>query len=256
MSQQLGVCRLCRNAGHLRDSHFMPAALYPKGTTKKPKKITFATRTTSGVDPTEVKDHLLCGRCESRFNRLGESEVLRLVAAKETSEESPLLAKLRSAKPLRCEPEWAVYSGPSVGVDTDRFAYFALSLVWRASVHDWTLPDGTLSTRYDLGRHEEPIRRFLLETAPFPSEVAVVMTVCTNSDARSVWVAPTQTDQPRRDCSTYHIQMLGLVLVVWLGTGIPEPTKEYCCRSAPEKPIVAIDCSKVLVLGIQGLKQF
>jgi hypothetical protein len=237
-----GTCRLCREDKELLDSHFVPAALYPKG-----KKISYATRTSSGAAPAEVKAHLLCRECEERFNRNGESEVLRLLAPKITRKPLPLLSKVQNATPLRSAPDGSrvlIYSGPSVGIDTKQFAYFALSLAWRASVHEWTLPDGTRTLPCDLGRDHEPVRRFLLGMAPFPSQTAVVMTVCTDDASRAVWIAPSSGVRDE-GCSIFRIQMVGLILIVWLGPGIPDHIKEICCWSAPEKPFLGADCAHV-----------
>ena len=33
----------------------------------------------------------------------------------------------------------------------DKFAYFAISLVWRGAVHDWVRPDGTVRPQDALG---------------------------------------------------------------------------------------------------------
>jgi hypothetical protein len=231
----------------------MPAALYPKG-----KNITYATQTASGAAPAEVKAYLLCGECEGKLNRNGESEVLRLLAPKITRKALPLLSKLRNARPLCTLPDSlaiTVYSGPLVGIDTSKFAYFALSLAWRASVHEWTFPDGSKSSPCDLGPYEEPIRRFLLEMAPFPSETAVVMTVCTDDTSRKVWIAPAKGE--REDgCWIYRIQMLGLILIVWLGAMIPDHMKLLCCWSAPERPFLSADCNEVTRDMLSGLQPF
>jgi hypothetical protein len=232
------------------DSHFVPAALYPKG-----KKISYATQAGSGAAPAEVKAHLLCRECEGRFNRNGESEVLRLLAPKITRKELPLLSKAQTVSPLRTAPDGApilIYSGQSIGIDTKMFGYFALSLAWRASVHRWTLPDGTSTSPYDLGTHDEPIRRFLLG-GPFPSQCAVVMTICTDATSRAVWIAPSPA---KRDdgCSICRIQLLGLILIVWLGPGIPDHIKELCCCSAPETPFLSADCTEVTRDMLDGLE--
>src|SRR5689334_16891808 len=72
-----GTCKLCLNVRELQQSHFIPAALYPKN------QILFGTTPTAAlISPDEVADYLLCSECEQRFNRLGESYVLGLIQPK------------------------------------------------------------------------------------------------------------------------------------------------------------------------------
>jgi len=219
----------------------MPAALYPRA-----KTIIFATQSATGLGPSEVKAHLLCSECEERFNEYGESDVLRLLAPKATRKRLPLLARLENATPLRVLPgELTVYSGPSVGIDPCSFAYFALSLAWRAAVHRWTLPDGSESTLIDLGHHEEPTRHYLLQEGPFPSDTAVVMSVCRDEASREIWIAPGDGIRHDYGCSVIRMQLLGLILVVWLGATIPDHIRQLCCCSSLERPFIVAACSDV-----------
>jgi hypothetical protein len=209
----------------------MPAALYPKN-----RRLTSFTQSTTTPDPMEVKAYLLCGECEEKFNRNGESEVLRWVAPKAPRKGSfPLLEKLKSAQILFAGPDLTLYAGPSVGISTDKFAYFAISVLWRAAVHRWTLPDGTLTTRHELGVYEEQIRRFLMGESPFPSEAVVVVTVCTDPLSRGHWFHPTFGME--EGCMTFPFLALGVIFRVWLGSMIPERIRGICCCSSPDKVI-------------------
>ena len=151
-----------------------------------------------------------------------------------------LLEKLKGTPPLHAWPDLIVYSGPAVGIDTDKFAYFALSVLWRAAVHQWTLPDGTVTMPHDLGVHEELLRRFLMEETPFPPETAVVMTVCTDLLSREHWITPMLTME--QGCMTFPFLTLGVIFRVWLGTEIPERIRSYCCCSSPEKLMFSTYC--------------
>jgi len=140
---------------------------HASGSLPKEADLQYATRTGTGVLEDEVKAYLLCIDCEEFFNRNGESEVLRHIAAKSVKR-FPLHEKLRLALPREHHPEVSRYAGYDLGLDMDKFAYFTLSVVWRGGVHDWVLPDGTVQSRLELGGFEEPIRLYLLGTAPFP----------------------------------------------------------------------------------------
>jgi hypothetical protein len=84
----------------------------------------------------EAKAYLLCAECEGRFNNNGESEVLRWIAPKATRD-FPILDLLRKSSPWVHDNVHARFSGRDIGLDTDAFAYFALSIVWRAAAARW-----------------------------------------------------------------------------------------------------------------------
>src|ERR1017187_127569 len=87
-----GTCKLCRRQGvELRESHYMPAALYPKNI-----KLEYLSPggIRTRVADNEIKTPLLCFNCEQRFSQRGESEVLGHIAGKIANRPSPLLAKL------------------------------------------------------------------------------------------------------------------------------------------------------------------
>src|SRR5579864_4139047 len=105
--------------------------------------------------------------CEKRFDQLGESEVLRWLAPK-ARKQFPLHDRLRVAMPCAEIPLYSVYKGPDVGLNTERFAYFTLSIVWRRAVHDWTNFDGALMPPWNLGVFGEQLRQYLSGESEFP----------------------------------------------------------------------------------------
>jgi hypothetical protein len=99
----------------------MPRALYAPGK----KGIQYATRSQCGINPEHIRAHLLCFDCEQRFDRLGESEVLRWLAPKAMRQFS-LHERLRVAVPCGETRHLSVYKGSDVGVDAEKLAYFTL----------------------------------------------------------------------------------------------------------------------------------
>lgn len=152
-AKPLATCPLCKLERELRESHFMPAALYPRH-----RDLQFAMGDGTRFDPMEIKAYLLCGDCEQRFNHNGENEVLRWLAAKAKAGTSPLQKKLREVQPVFRDtpPSGDCYFASSLGIDAEKFAYFGLSLLWRAAAHSWPLAPGRSSTRLELGAYEEP----------------------------------------------------------------------------------------------------
>src|SRR5207342_2250884 len=134
------------------------------------------TRATAVPISRQIWAYLLCRECEHRFNVGGEQYVMALVDA---GTNFPLLDKLNVALPLQEITTMAMYSGPAVGIDVEKLAYFALSVFWRASVYRWRAPHG--GTVWNcLGTYEEPIRHYLLGAAGFPADAIVMVQACTD----------------------------------------------------------------------------
>jgi hypothetical protein len=92
------------------------------------------------------------------------------------------LEKLKANSPLGPTAHGSVvHSGPAVGIDVDKFAYFALSVFWWASVHVWKTLNGQLISM-PLRSWEEPVRKYLKGETGFPASVVLKLTVCTSAD--------------------------------------------------------------------------
>jgi hypothetical protein len=176
---------LCLEQKPLHKSHLMPRALYAHGK----RKITYATRTGSGINPKEMEDRLLCLDCEQRFNRLGEQEVLKWLAPK-SKNDFPLRDRLRVACPCGESSTLSVFNCADVGIDAVKFTYFTLSVVWRRAIHDWVGFDGEVMPRWNLGIFGEQLRTFLVGKSDFPPDTAVFVIVCSDSYSREFWTAP------------------------------------------------------------------
>lgn len=129
---------------------------------------------------------------------------------------SPLLAALREKAPVWRHPEedMARYSASSLGISPEKFAYFALSLVWRAAACKWPLPDGSRTTPLDLEEFFEPMRTFLVGESAFPSQTFIMLTVCTDEKSREYWSPPQRSVEAP---SMVVVPINGLLFRVWLG---------------------------------------
>ena len=237
----LGQCRLCLQTVDLRSSHFLPASLYKGARTpglKNPNPV-LATKKVSLTSSKQLQTYLLCGDCEDRFNRNGEHEVLRWLAPNPNAKGIfPLLDRLSAATPRYSTLGLVGYWASDVGIDADKFAYFALSLLWRAAVHQWQLPDGTITSHIDLNDFEEPIRKYLLGDSPFPAHVIVMVTACTDLVSRNATFTPIAfPDDPH---TTYVILTQGVQFRV--GVNLPPPMRQLCCTSSPQKWIFSRSC--------------
>jgi hypothetical protein len=230
------VCKLCLGMKPLQESHFLSAALYPRL-----RKPSFAGRNRRVValdsKDKHIKDYVLCFDCEQRFNRNGESEVLYWVSPK--SKKFRLRERLNVALPRDYnprDPDQSInrYSGDDIGVDMDKFAYFAISIIWRRAVHDWALPDGSMRPHDALGDFVEPMRLYLLGLAPFPPDTSVIVIVGSDDESRKVWTLPTQ--HVEADCLNFRFQTFGVMFRVMMGYRQWEYFREHSCTS-PRKCI-------------------
>lgn len=222
-------CRLCGAEEDLRQSHFIPAALYPKRL-----KLEYATRNATGVVKEQMKDPLLCTECEKRFDQNGESEVLRYIAPKSVKR-FPLHERLHLALPREVEDDSVSrFAGDDVGLNMDKFAYFALSVVWRSAVHQWVQPDGNVPPPVQIGAFEEPIRIYLLGKAPLPPDTAVIVVVCSDKEARETWTTPSIHVEAM--CLNFRFLVRGVFFRVMMGRHLPQYFRDRCCTS-PRKCI-------------------
>ena len=234
-----GTCKLCLRQGvELQESHYMPAALYPKNI-----KLEYLSRggIRTLVADNEIKAPFLCFKCEQRFSQRGESEVLGNIAGKIANKPSPLLAKLGPLTVKEEDETLRSYCGAEAGLNMDMFAYFALSIAWR-STHSWPVSGGQNTKPLRLGLYEEPVRRFLAdETREFPRDTAVIVIACTDTVSREAWFLPAQSD------GIWHHELrflaFGTMFRVTLGKVMPAVLKRDSCH-AEGKRIHVGDVSK------------
>lgn len=238
----LGICALCEGRKTLRGSHFLPAGAYRRlrdEGSDTPDPIIVGRRRTLQTSR-QAAAKALCADCEERFNRNGENYAMQWCWGMQGSR-FPLMERINVAEPLRSGGAAVAYSSTAIGVDTDQFAYFALSLLWRASIRAWDMPDGTKSTVINVGRHQEPVRMYLLG-GPFPDDLIVTMTVTTDLLSQR-WMSP-PTVVTENVFKPIGIMMLGLDFRILLGPPLPAGARSICCVQSPLKVLFAGDRSQ------------
>jgi hypothetical protein len=91
--------------------------------------LEFVTPLGSEVRPGELVAPLLCRECEHRFSINGEDEVLRHVKPKLVLKKLPLAELMKVAYPRDDDPSAPRFHAPDFGIDTEKFAYFAVSII-------------------------------------------------------------------------------------------------------------------------------
>jgi hypothetical protein len=221
-----GTCKLClREDIPLEMSHFVSRKLYYSG--KKPMECVNLLETTRDIE--ELEYPLLCGDCEDRFDRNGESEVLKHVAPK-------AVLRMKLAVPRDTDPTAPRFYAPDFDIDTEKFAYFALSIIWRRTIHEWH----PSIWRLELGDFAEQMRRYLLGETNFPSNMSVVLMVCSDEYSRRIWTVPTEIME--LGSLDYAFDVRGIRFRVIMGHLLPL-ARGWDCRG-PLKPIFLADCER------------
>jgi len=218
---KLGTCRLCRLEKPLLKSHFLPRALYPKS-----GGMEYRARNGSGLSAAQMKQYLLCKDCEERFDQGGETEVLLQIAAKNIKR-FPLHEKLRLALPLRSGKNVLEFEGDRLGLDMEKFSYFALSLLWRGVVAQWLMPCGALTSPLQIGDFEEPIRKYLLGEASYPAQTWVIVIVEANEIARAAFTVPQGVS--KSGFPDFGFLVRGVHFRVAMGPNVPMYLQQCCC---------------------------
>ncbi len=237
------ICKLCLRPGNLQKSHLLPRALYrtSAGPGAGYRGVVLTTEKVALQTSRQVRDFVLCPECEQRMNKNGESYVMRLV---DDGKGFPLLDRLKLAMPLLETQTLSVFSAKAVGIDTTKLGYFALSVLWKSSVHRWKIPGGTTSV--SLGVYEEPVRKYLAGKTDFPSDVALLVIACNDFGSRGSSHLPAIM-WSKGSRKMYSLLTRGIYFRVHVGSGITPAMRELCSVNSARKPILMRDCEDKMI---------
>jgi|ERR1017187_178788 hypothetical protein len=214
-SKPIRKCLLCLQTKELQDSHLMPRALYEKTRWEGMPNPNPGLLTPQGLiqAPRQVTDHVLCFECEQQFNHKGEKYAMSHVCHRGSF---PLLKILLTSKPTKSDIVFTWFDqGSTPTIDRDALGYFALSVFWRAAVHEWTIDKG-VTHQIHLGAYQETIRTYLYGQTPFPSNVILMTIVCTDAASQNTFFAPTMSGK-KGGLTTYMFQARGLSFMMTSG---------------------------------------
>lgn len=229
----IGTCKLCLQEKDLRDSHFMPAAIFAQlrmPALKNPNPV-LITPDVSLTTSRQIKDYVLCGDCEQRFSSLGESWVLANMAR---AEGFLLQDSLSKAGPMDANQDFAMFSGATIpGVQMDALVYFAMSVFWRAAAHQWRNVTGVMDA-IDIGLYREQIRLFLLG-GNFPANAVILVSVWPNREVPLMAYTPRRGDAPGYEAFNFLIP--GIEFRLLLGDRIPLQLRATCSQQSASRCI-------------------
>ena len=172
----------------------------------------------------------------------GETHVLNAIAGKSTRR-FPLADRMKVAYPRDFDPTASRFCADDFGLDVEKLAYFALSVVWRGTVHQWTKFDGTLTELLPFGHFEPSMRSYLLGETPFPVNACVIVIVCSDKASREIFYMPSAFLEPGLE-GTFNCRFVarGVTFRCLFGE-FPAAFHNMCCR-ASRKPIFYGDCER------------
>lgn len=236
-----GICKLCLQTKDLQDSHLIPAAMYRymRALSQKNPNPVVAGRKVTATTSRQITERLLCAECEDLLNKNGEREVLKWVW---NGKRFPLGERLAVAHPHYTFRDFQAFSGTAIGIDTEKLAYFALSMVWRTAIHQWNTPFGGKTTVLNLGTVEEPIRRYLRGEARLPSDIAIIATACIDPGSLKSFYIPSRVSGVPG--ISFAMLTLGIHLMVSIGSNLPPRMRELCCARSAARLIFMRDCER------------
>jgi len=227
----VGICKLCLKERRLVLSHFMPKAAYRslRSVIMKNANPTMVTKDAMVRTSYQMADYVLCEECEARFDRLGERWVLPRIASKTVF---PLLDAVRKAPIDQEIPGAASHACSGIPeINVEKLTYFAMSIFWRAAVHDWK---GMVSN-IELGPYLERIRLWLLDREPFPRDMSLLVTLAAENKNVFTIIPPLQMQ-----ATPYHVFLFyvpGVEFVLYVGKEVVPTIKKFCVFTMPDHPI-------------------
>jgi hypothetical protein len=235
-------CALCLLNKPLLASHFLPAAIYknlidPTGPIKNMIASNLSTASTASEESKQVKQYLLCQDCEICFQRGGENWILGRRLMPNGGFE--LRDLLRQATPVGTQGEASFFALNTVpSFEREQLLYFAASIFWRAAVADWETPVGHYTKLAVEPGVVEELRKYLLCSAPFPSDVCSIVVIFSAADApKQLTTLPHATTGPT-ECQQFDWYMPGIGFTLLIGK-LPVGMQAISVSQSPH--CVAID---------------
>jgi hypothetical protein len=232
----VGTCKLCLTKNvELQDSHLLPKAGFRR--LREPGSAPVVIKNVMMKKDEQVHDYLFCAACEDRFNRNGEAWVLRNSYC---IGNRFLLNDALSAAPVEYQDEQStIYTATGLpSVDISKLVYFAASVFWRASVHEWRAGKDLLKVVRLGQRFDEEFRTYLLG-GPFPNKATLHLFVI---KTRGIWNSFSYPHGGRdAGYSFVTFPYFGLVFTLWLGNLVPSSIRTTAFFPCPKNLILKTD---------------
>jgi hypothetical protein len=252
----VGECALCLKTGELQDSHLMPKGTYKplrgKLAAQDPILVTASITVQTSA---QVHDYLLCKDCELRFERNGEDWVMK--NWERPNGRFPLRDALLRSPIKSTIPTGDLYKAPfDSSFKLEKLIYFAASIFWRASVHNWDRAKH-LMTRTPLPADvQEQFRKFLLDVDPFPPDLVLLISVTASKPVEHlVMPAPMAPASPTAaPVKAYNFAIPGLQFRLYY-ENVTEEMKKASVTCPPHAIVVTDRVEMQILTGAEELRK-
>lgn len=221
MDVRLGKCALCLQTKELRDSHFLPAAVWRLAresfAAPNPNPIVVAGGRAFSTSH-QVTAFLLCGDCEQMLSRKGERQVLSHCARPDGA--FPLREALERTTPTFEDEELSAYNAQRVlGTSVGDYLYFATSVFWRAAARSWAFGRHRIEKLELGGKYTEQFRLYLCGQASFPANARLFLHVSSESKLEMSSIFPCSI--PLEGARRHKFYIPGMLFMLFLGRDVP-----------------------------------
>lgn len=229
-----GKCKLClRSEVELQNSHLLPKAGYRLLTKSQGGDAPIVINPKVTISRNEqVRDYVFCKDCEDRFNKNGEGWVMKMCYRDGGS--FSLKDILDEAEAEYSDSNMKVFAATKIPkVEVQKLVYFAASIFWKASVHQWRSGQHNLSVP-QLGTHySEEFRQHLLGAEEFPKNATLWLSVITESKLWDSFTFPYGGKE--NDYFRYHFLFRGFVFTLHLGKLVSKDIRQFCLVHSAEQ---------------------
>jgi hypothetical protein len=248
----VGTCKLClKSSVELRDSHLLPKAGYRLLRKSQGNESPVVMKPdVSIVKDEQVRGNVFCGDCEALLSKNGENWILR--NCHRPNEGFALKSALDVLQPEHDDgANLTVYSATRApDIDFGKIVYFASSVFWRASVHQWKSAGHELKAPR-LGRiYEEQFRSYLMGHRPFPNNATLWLSIITEEGFWNFFTFPYGDREDGYWRS--HFQFMGLSFDLFLGNLVPRDLRRFCLSTSPEHFIAMSKAADNMVMTHSG----
>jgi hypothetical protein len=239
-------CHLRLEIKPLQESHLLPKSLFRLlrvQNAKNPDPVMF-TRKAAWTTSTQFANRLLCFDCEQLFHKNGEDWVLR--HCYRGNGRFRLREMITGTQPLSLNVSGLPFSPSQVsfiptrlvpGMDIQKLAYFAASVIWRAGVHKWVVDEHELKP-IDIREDQlEELRRFLLGETAFPSDTYLWVSISDNESPLTGMVFAPYGGFENAPTPHYSFRFLipGTMFALFMGCFVPPIVPPLCSLRSPDR---------------------
>lgn len=238
MTEAFGLCALCGDHRLLKNSHFLPQALYRLVRSHDNTRPYVFAATVDGTWKTDkqITKHLLCEACEQMFHKNGEDWILRQVYRGKGV--FRLLDTLNTLAPFAQTPMTRAYCVDSVdAIDRVKMSYFAMSVFWRGAITEWSIC-GRQVDKIDFGsKYTNRVRDYLLGRTAFPEHFSLNVEVCDEASAGAMIILTPSITNRSAGFHSYRFVVPGIAFHLHVGQRLP-PEILKGCLARGDRPII------------------